>query len=323
MKHPRCLACGRALGAADAGEYHAVCARALFGSTDAPSFDYSDEELNRLARDLVLRRMSVPGVQAKLSVHLERRGGGATDRLTLVGLEGDWILKLPSDAWPELPEAEHFCMGLARACGITTADFALVRLRSGALAFLARRMDRTSAGPLHMEDFCQITGHLTEEKYRGSMEQVGRALRDISSAPGLDALRLYELALFCFLTGNSDMHLKNFSMLRTPDGAWNLAPAYDLVPVRILLPSDREELALTLDGKKSNLRADSFARFAASLRLSDIQRRRAEARILDAFRKNLPVALDASFLSTGFKRRFRALADERLSCFSATRSSRS
>ena len=112
-------------------------------------------------------------------------------------------------------------------------------------------------------------------------------------------------------------------MLRTPDGAWNLAPAYDLVPVRILLPSDREELALTLDGKKSNLRADSFARFAASLRLSDIQRRRAEARILDAFRKNLPAALAASFLSTGFKRRFRALAGERLSCFSATRSSRS
>lgn len=315
MKRPRCLACGLALGAGAEGEYHTACAKALFGSAAAPAFDYSDEELNRLARDLVLRRMSVPGVQAKLSVHLERRGGGAADRLTLVGLEGDWILKLPSESWPELPEAEHFCMGLARACGLATADFALVRLRSGALAFLARRMDRTPAGPLHMEDFCQIAGRLTEEKYRGSMELVGRALRETSAAPGLDALRLYELALFCFLTGNSDMHLKNFSMLRAPGGDWNLAPAYDLVPVRILLPADHEELALTLDGKKSNLRAENFGRFAASLRLSDVQRRRVETRLLAAFRNNLPSTLAASFLSTGFKRRFRALADERLARF--------
>ena len=314
---PRCLVCGKSIAAGDASapfECHARCAKSVFGSPRPPVFDHSDEELNALARDLVLRRMSVPGVQAKLSVHLERRDSGP-DGLTLVGLQGDWILKMPSPAWPELPEAEHFCMTFARSCGIDTEKFALVRMRSGALGFLARRLDRTRQGQLHMEDFCQITGRLTEEKYRGSMEQVGNALRAVSAAPGLDALRLYELTLFCFLAGNSDMHLKNFSMLRDADGTWNLSPAYDLVPVRTVMPEDREELALSLDGKKANLRAGNFARFAASLRLSETQRRRAEERLMARFHANLDDALESSFLSQGFQDSFRSLALANLASF--------
>ena len=306
----RCLVCGHPLATDDASaafECHARCAKSVFRSPRPPVFDHSDEELNALARDLVLRRMSVPGVQAKLSVHLERRASGP-DRLTLVGLQGDWILKMPSTAWPELPESEHFCLTLARSCGISTETFSLVRMQSGALGFLAHRLDRPKQGMLHMEDFCQITGHLTEEKYRSSMEQVGRALRAVSAAPGLDAMRLYELTLFSFLTGNSDMHLKNFAMLRDADGTWNLSPAYDLVPVRTIMPEDKEELALTLDGKKANLRAENFARFAASLRLSEIQRRRAEERLLSRFRDHLDEALEFSFLSPDFQNRFRSLA---------------
>ena len=309
----KCLVCGAPLPAAATGEYHGDCAKSVFGSTDAPSFDCDERKLNELARTLVLNRVSVPGAQAKLSVHLERRDGA--DRLTLVGMGGDWILKLPAEQWPELPESEHFCMSLARRCGIETEDFTLVRLRSGALAFLARRMDRTPRGPLHMEDFCQITERLTEEKYRGSLERVGKALRAVSSAPGLDALRLYRLVIFCFLSGNSDMHLKNHSMLRSPDGSWRLAPAYDIVPVRILMPTDSEESALTVNGQKNNLKKADFSCLALSFGLSEAQERRTVAQVCGTMRAVLDDALAASFLSSGFRERFREMAFSRIAVF--------
>lgn len=149
----RCLICGAEASEVDDG-YHPACARKLFGRPEAPRFDYTTEELNIMAERIIRNRMSVPGVQAKLSVHLERKGTGAPDRLTLVGLEGNYILKLPSERFPELPESEHACMSLARVAGIATADFGLVRLQSGALAYLTRRMDRPDGGMFHMEDFC-------------------------------------------------------------------------------------------------------------------------------------------------------------------------
>ncbi len=310
----RCLICGAEASEVDRG-YHPACARKLFGRPEAPRFDYTTEELNIMAERIIRNRMSVPGVQAKLSVHLERKGTGAPDRLTLVGLEGNYILKLPSERFPELPESEHACMSLARVAGIATADFGLVRLQSGALAYLTRRMDRPEGGVLHMEDFCQLTDRLTTEKYRASMESVGKALRAYSSAPGLDAIRLYELVLFCFLTGNSDMHLKNFSLLRHPDGAWNLSPAYDLVPANLHMPDDKEELALTLDGKKSNFSHRNFKRFAANLGLTPQQRERAEQRLLRAMGENLDAVLARSFLSAGFRGRLRALVTQRKLCF--------
>jgi hypothetical protein len=170
----RCLICGAEASEVDRG-YHPACARKLFGRPEAPRFDYTTEELNAMAERIIRNRMSVPGVQAKLSVHLERKGTGTPDRLTLVGLEGNYILKLPTERFPELPESEHACMSLARVAGIATADFGLVRLQSGALAYLSRRMDRPDGGVLHMEDFCQLSDRITTEKYRASMESVGKS----------------------------------------------------------------------------------------------------------------------------------------------------
>ena len=235
----RCLVCGTSC---PMGHYHAQCAQSLFLSEQAPSFAYSTDDLNRLAKLLVTSHVSVPGVQAKLSLHLERAAAGP-DRLTLVGLEGDYILKLQTATYPELPESEHFTMMLARRCGLATAAFGLVPLASGACAYLTRRMDREN-GIKAMEDFCQLTERPTEKKYFGSYEQIGKLIRRYARFGGVDALRFFEEVLFCYLTGNNDMHLKNFSLLREPDGAWNLSPAYDLVPAQIHLPKDSEELAL-------------------------------------------------------------------------------
>ena len=248
----RCLICGRPLEAGGE-ESHAACLRMLFGSEAAPSFAYSMDELNRMAERLVLARMSVPGVQAKLSVHVERALGGA-NRMTLVGMDGNYILKLPSGMYPELPEAEHFAMTLARLCGIATADFGLVRLENGSLAYVTRRMDRED-GVKHMEDMCQLTERRTERKYFGSYEQIAKRIGIYSSAPGQDIAAFFEEVVFCYLIGNSDMHLKNFSLIREHDGSWHLSRAYDLVPVKTVMPADADELALTLNGKNRNLRA--------------------------------------------------------------------
>jgi len=306
----RCLVCGQAC---PSGDYHPACAKSLFGSTKAPVFAYSTEDLNRLAKNLISAHVSVPGVQAKLSLHLERATQGK-DRLTLVGLEGDYILKLPTAAYPELPESEHFAMSLARSCGISTAAFGLVRLASGELAYLTRRMDREN-GVKAMEDFCQLTERPTEKKYFGSYEQIGKLIRRHAAFGGVDALRYFEEVLFCYLTGNNDMHLKNFSLLREPDGAWNLSPAYDLVPVRLLLPDDPEEFALNLNGKKRRLAAEDFAAFAQSLHLTQVQFSRALARLTGALTAVLDTTLKRSFLSERFQCSFRNLLTEKLKTF--------
>ena len=298
----KCLICG---GACESGENHPSCLRGLFGSETAPSFAYSIDDLNRMAEKLVLSRMSVPGVQAKLSVHVERGMNGA-DRMTLVGLDGNYILKLPSGVYPELPEAEHFAMMLARTCGIETADYGLVRLANGALAYVTRRMDRED-GVKHMEDMCQLTERRTERKYFGSYEQIAKCIGKYSSVPGQDIAAFFDELLFCYLIGNSDMHLKNFSLIREHDGEWHLSKAYDLVPVKTVMPADEDDLALTVNGKNRKLRLGDFRKAADSMRFTSVQFARSLKRVTSAVRAHLNEALARSFLSDDFKSRLSKL----------------
>lgn len=309
MANERCLICGMPI--LDGRGYHASCSKGLFGCESAPSFAYSMSELNELAKQLVLSRVSVPGVQAKLSVHLEKPEN-SVDRLTLVGLDGNYILKLPTAIYPELPESEHFAMTLARLCGIETAAFGLVHMESGSLAYITRRVDRED-GMKHMVDFCQLTDRRTSRKYYGSHEQIARTLRRHASAAGVDIVRFFEVVVFSFAIGNSDMHLKNFSLLREHDGTWRLSPAYDLVPVKVVLPSDEDDLALTVNGKNRNLRASDFKSAAATMGLTQVQYRRIVERIASGVRKHLDEAMDRSFLSDGFADRVRKLIESRLS----------
>ena len=308
MASERCLICGMTL--AEGNGYHAVCAKGLFGSETAPTFAYSMAELNELAKRLVLSHVSVPGVQAKLSVHLER-AEHAPDRLTLVGLDGNYILKLPTAQYPGLPESEHFAMTLARLCGIETAAFGLVRLESGALAYLTRRMDRED-GVKHMIDFCQLTDRRTSRKYYGSHEQIARTIRRYATAAGTDVVRFFEVLLYSFLTGNSDMHLKNFSLLREHDGTWRLSPAYDLVPVKAILPTDMDDLALTVNGKNRKLLAGDFKAAATTMGLTPKQNRRLTERMVASVRKNLDEATKRSFLAPALIKRVRTLVHDKL-----------
>ncbi|QBG48272.1 type II toxin-antitoxin system HipA family toxin [Verrucomicrobia bacterium S94] len=309
MTKPTCHICLQPL---ENGEdlFHATCCKKLFGSTRPPIFPYAWDELNQMAEQIISRHITVPGVQPKLSMHIERGGRSQDSRLTLVGLEGGFILKPPVKAYPEMPELEHLTMRMAGCFGIATAECGLIPMEDGQLAFITKRMDRIGNNKLHMEDMCQLTDKLTEQKYRGSMEQIGRAILRHCDNALLDALRFFEITLFSFLTGNSDMHLKNFSLLYQPGGAVALSPSYDLLPTRLLLPEDLEESALTINGRKRRLDRTDFLRLAESLRLNDKQ----VANVFSRFSHHLDKAfqiLESGLCSQAMKEQYTALIQDR------------
>ena len=306
----RCLVCCEELGPDDPDGYHARCSRGLFGHTRPPVVDLAIDDIEQIARREVNQRVAVTGVQRKLSLDLAADGRDRTARLTFVGLWGRFVLKPPADDYVETPELEHATMRLAALAGIDTARNGLVRLASGELAYVARRFDRPEGGKLALEDMCQLTGKLTEDKYRSSMEQVGKAILRWSSNPGLDATRLLDVALFSFLTGNADMHLKNFSLLTEQDGTVRFSPAYDMLATRLLLPEDRDEMALSLNGKRARLGRADFAAFGAHLRIHD----KAIDATFERFARALPAlraGIDRAWLSPAMKDAYTSLLMER------------
>jgi len=270
MSEPRCKICFGLLSSNET-DFHPPCCRKLFGSSKPPQVPYTWRDLNALAEQVVRSRVAVPGVQPKLSLHLERRSAREDGRFTIVGLEGGYILKPSVERFPQMPELEHLTMRMAACFGIETAESGLISLEDGHLALVVRRMDREGDRKLAMEDMCQLTDRLTEEKYRGSLEGIGKVILRHCTNPGLDALRFFEVNLFCFLTGNSDMHLKNFSLIRTSAGEIRLSPAYDLVPTVLLLPEDTEETALTIRGRKRKLGLRDFRALGEALKLTERQ----------------------------------------------------
>ena len=290
--------------------YHPACCKKLFGSSIPPELPYTWSRLNVMAESIIRRQITVPGVQPKLSLHLERKGTSNPARFTLVSMEGGYILKPPVREYPNMPELEQLTMLMASEFGIATAECGLIALEDGQRSYITRRMDRQSGKKLHMEDMCQLTDRITEQKYRGSMEQIGKAILKYCSNPVFDTLRLFELILFCFITGNSDMHLKNFSLLYTPGGEVKLSPAYDLLPTNLLMPEDTEESALTINGKKKKLNLNDFFRFGSSLCLTEVQVQNALKRTF----RNLDNAvglIEQGFCSTEMKERYHSLIIER------------
>jgi serine/threonine-protein kinase HipA len=184
-------------------------------------------------------------------------------------LHGEYILKPPSTQFKQLPENEDLTMHLAELMKIKTAKHGLIRLKSGELAYITKRFDRNKDDKIAVEDFCQLSENLTEHKYRGSIERIGKIASIHTFNKGFEAQRLFELVLFCYLTGNADMHLKNFSLIENPLGEYEFSPAYDLLNTAIVMLEDKEESALTINGKKSKLNRDDFNALANALKIND------------------------------------------------------
>ena len=125
--------------------YHTKCSKRFFEKSKPPELPYRLDELKALAKKIVRSSITVPGVQAKLSLHLAKKGSEA-NRLTLVGLWGNYILKPPVDRYPQMPENEDLTMHLARFFKIETVPHGLIPLKSGELAYITRRIDRTKQG---------------------------------------------------------------------------------------------------------------------------------------------------------------------------------
>lgn len=263
----RCLYCYQPLTNGEV-DFHIKCSKRFFGVNQAPVLSFGQAELKQMARRVISKSIAVTGVQPKLSLSFEKIDSSHS-RLTIVGLWGDYILKPPTEKFSQLPENEDLTMKLAALCGIRTAEHSLVRLASGELAYLTKRFDREKGRKIHVEDLCQLTGTLTEHKYRGSMEKVGKIIKGFSTNTGLDALSFFELTIFCFLTGNADMHLKNFSLMKTAIGEVQLTPAYDLVSTKLVMPKDLEEMALTINAKKNRLKKLDFNKLGDSLGISE------------------------------------------------------
>ena len=254
----KCLYCYEIVNEDKAG-FHKACAKKFFGQEVAPVLSYGLNDLQQLATQIIQSQMAVTGVQAKVSLSLFRKEEkNLTKKLTIVGLYGDYILKPPSVFYPQLPELESATMQMADVCGLSAVPHSLVRLADETLCYITKRVDRNRKGKLQMEDMCQLSEKLTEDKYKGSHEQVAKLVLKYSASPLLDVSNFYEQVLFSFLTGNADMHLKNFSLLEKDGLGLVLSPAYDLVPTALVNPNDSEELALTLNAKKRKLTYNDF-----------------------------------------------------------------
>jgi serine/threonine-protein kinase HipA len=305
-----CLYCYQPLSANDV-DFHASCSKKIFGTILPPELPYDESQMNELALRVVQSQLTITGVQPKLSLNLAS-GEKKSDpkRFTIVGLWGNYILKPPTTNYPQLPEVEDLTMHLAKMVRINVVPHSLIRLKSGNLAYITKRIDRGSNQKLHMEDMCQLTERLTEHKYHASYEQIGKAILKYSGNPGLDVVNFCEIVLFSFLTGNADMHLKNFSVIYDPAIGPVLSPAYDMLCTALVNPADDEDLALTLNGKKKRINRKDFEMAFSTLKLDAKQQANLFSK-MEKTRNKWIEFIQISFLNKDFKESYIEIINER------------
>ena len=304
----KCLYCYKELQEGET-DFHKKCAKKFFGTTSAPSLDYSRDELDTLAAQIIQSQTTLTGVQPKLSLHLTDHKN--CRKLTIVGLWGDYIFKPQSERFAFLPENEDLTMHLAQLSKIKTVPHSLVRMKDGSLGYITRRIDRSPNGEkIPMEDLCQLSERQTEHKYKSSYEQIAKTIRKYSSNPQLDVTDFMEVVYFSWLTGNNDMHLKNFSLYQ-PSEDVRLTPTYDMLNVAIANPADDEELALTLNGKKKKMKDSDFEKAFETCGIG--------AKIFDNLKKKyiklyleFCSIIDSSFLDENTKAEYKNLLSKRL-----------
>jgi serine/threonine-protein kinase HipA len=311
----KCLYCYQELETMSGSDYHPKCNKAFYGTEYAPILPYQLSEMEKLASESAALSITVPGVQPKLSLGWIKKKleNGHQGRLTIMdAIDGNFILKPQNSLYPQMPETEHLSMKLAALFKIDIVPVNMIRLASGELCYITKRIDRNPDGSKnHMIDFLQILE--LEDKYKGTMETLGKTIGELSANTLLDKLRFFELTVFNYIIGNNDMHLKNFSMWLS-DQQWTLSPAYDLLNVKLMLPKDEEDTALLLGGKKMNFNKGYFDRFANDLKLNEKQINAVYKRLL----KWLPEAaqlIDISFLTKKRQIDFKDLVTQRVKQF--------
>lgn len=315
-KTKRCLYCYKELED-NSSDFHPKCSKTFFGTSTPPTLSISDSELEEMAAEIIKRSVTIPGVQPKLSLNIELNPKDPKKaRLTVVGLWGNYILKPQSPAYNSLPENEDLTMRLAEIADIPTAEHSLIRTSSGALAYITKRFDRLKASKIPMEDLCQLSELPSSAKYDISMEKAGKNLSRYSSTPGFDVITFFEIGLFSFLTGNADMHLKNFSIIKNEENQYRLSPAYDLLSTTLALPGDKEQMALTLNGKKNRIKKNDFKEFATKLKIDNSTVEKIITKQLGLFGE-FEGLINISFLSNEMKEQYIDLIRTRIKLIEA------
>lgn len=306
----KCLYCYKELKEGQT-DYHPSCAKKLYGVKTAPVLPYNRSQIGELAKRVVRAQTTLTGVQAKLSLDVNHGQKNEPDRFTIVGLWGRFILKPQTDTYRSLPELEDLTMHMAEAAKIAVVPHGLIRFDDGELCYITRRIDRQPDGSkTAMEDMCQLSERLTEYKYKGSYEQITKLIKKYSAVPQLDLVNFWEVVVFSWITGNSDMHLKNFSLYKTPLG-FCLTPAYDLLSTLIVMPQDTEELALTLNGKKRKIKRSDFEKAMTASGLNEKVIQNMANKFGKAISKWIDL-IDNSFLPNDMKREYKRLIIKRV-----------
>ena len=295
--------------------WHKTCIKKFFTTTVIPEIEITDSVLEELAKESTNKGYTIPGVQKKLSLHLSKE---VYPRLTVVNYPTGYILKPQVKEFRALPEAEHIVMSMADKVKIRTVPHALVKSKDS-YAYITKRIDRVFSKDYNvkliaMEDFCQLDLRLTLDKYKSSYERCGNIIKKYSSRSGLDMSELFYRLVFSFIVGNSDMHLKNFSLIESEygSGEYHLSPAYDLLPVNVIMPEDKEEFALPINRKKRNIHRKDFLIFASSCGITKL----AADKMIGQLVSMKPVFVDMcrnSLMPQDMKEAFIELVDKRVS----------
>ncbi len=290
--------------------YHPACYKDLWGTSRA-LFVKLDKDHPIQTFSETIYNGSISGAQ--------RKGLFALDKNELVVSSKDsmYILK-PDGDFPELPANEHLTMAAAKLLKFEVPPIGLVQIDKVGLVFVIKRFDRNKSNEkLLLEDMAQIHQEVSEDKYSLSLEKVGAAIKEYTQAGPLNSQDFFRRIIFCFVTANGDMHLKNWSLLEMDKfrGIHKLSPVYDWLNTRIVLPRETEDLAIPLKGKQRNMQKSYFSKFAIEeLELSSDFVDGIFAEVKDwnnQFKKLIP----RSFLSKEMKKSYQALIDERCRMF--------
>ncbi len=253
----RCLCCEQPLEGKS--RYHTKCLRMLWGKALTPKIPFAAKDLPEKVTSSA-DHMSISGVQAKALVRLNKDSGV----LEFAPTGSTHILKPEPNEYPDLPALENVCMVMAEAIGMNVPPHGLFPMADGRLCYIIKRFDRAEdGGKIQSETMYQLLG--STDKYEGSLESIGKAIRAHAENVGLDTIDFFERVLFCFLIGNGDMHMKNWAFL-IRDMKPSLAPVYDLVSSKVYFKRE-EDSALMIGAKKNKLKHSDFEEFAAYLKI--------------------------------------------------------
>ena len=307
-KYSMCSFCLKPIKAP--GRYHVTCYRKLWGTSKALHAEL-DKTNPLLTFSRTVHDGSISGAQRKGLFALEK------GKLIVSASHSNYILK-PDGDYPELPANEHLTMTAAKRLKFDVPATGLIEIENIGFVFVIKRFDRTSSGEkLLVEDMAQIYEEASDDKYSLSHEKVAEAIKKYTQAGPLNLNDFFRRIIFCYITANGDMHLKNWSLLEMEKakGIYRLCPIYDWLNTRCALPKEKNELAIPLSGKQNNMQKSYFLKFA--IEALDIKKEYVESVFNEVakWEAEIQKLIPHSFLTAKMKKTYSSLVKERSKIF--------